>query len=376
MKWHLLFPFTASLLYIASVLFLKRAQQLGGGVLRTTFVANLAVALVFAALLPLGGKGQPAAQLWQPALVAVLFVAGQIFTILALSRGDVSVATPVLGAKTIFVAWFTTLLLATRLPWQLWCAAGLSFAAIALLHQAPRASSTTGAAATDADHHDRRLGQTLLFSLLAAGAYALFDVLVQKWSPVWGLGRFLPIVLGFSAVMSLGFVPFFQAALVGSATGRLDSSGRRRGLHGLAIIRLRLRCGNVWRRHSDECRLQHPRRVERRRRVAHRSLVCEYRGTARRQRVSLAIGQRSVDDIGDRAGGYPVGIRVQDAGRKMSSELEVTRGLRAYMDDSKARCGGGRSCSRLVAVCRPPTCFGTPLRKTPGRRESSGRQRL
>jgi drug/metabolite transporter (DMT)-like permease len=212
MKWYLLFPFTASLLYITSALFLKRAQQLGGGVLRTTFVANLAVALVFAALLPLGGKGQSAAQLWQPAVVAVLFVAGQIFAILALSLGDVSVATPVLGAKTIFVAWFTTLLLASHLPWQLWCAAGLSFGAIALLHRTRRPSSPEAAADTQ-KHHQRRLGQTLFFSLLAAAAYALFDVLVQKWSPIWGIGRFLPLVFAFSAVVSLVFVPFFKQPL-------------------------------------------------------------------------------------------------------------------------------------------------------------------
>src|SRR5579871_254180 len=173
MKWHLLFPFVASLLYISAAMFLKRAQQLGGGVLRTTFVANIAVALVFAALLPLGGKGPlVAAQLWQPALVAVLFVAGQIFTVLALARGDVSVATPVLGAKTIFVAWFTTLLFATRLPWQLWCAAALSFSAIVLLNRAPHSTAAIGS--TDHQHHRRRLAQTLLFSLLAAGAYALF----------------------------------------------------------------------------------------------------------------------------------------------------------------------------------------------------------
>lgn len=208
MKWHLLFPFTASLLYIASALFLKRAQQLGGGVLRTTFVANVAIALVFAALLPLGGKSQPPTLLWQPALVAVLFVAGQVFAVMALSLGDVSVATPVLGAKTIFVAWFTTLLLAIRLPWQLWCAAGLSFGAIILLNRVPR----SGGAAADDDHHihRRRLGQTLLFSLLAAASYALFDVLVQKWSPAWGAGRFLPIMFALSAVMSLAFLPFIR----------------------------------------------------------------------------------------------------------------------------------------------------------------------
>ena len=204
MKWHLLFPFVASLLYVVAALFLKRAQQLGAGVLRTTFIANVAVGILFAALLPLGGSGQPWTQLWQPALVALLFIAGQVLAVLALSLGDVSVATPVLGAKTIFVAWFTTLLLATRLPWQLWCAAALSVAAIALLNLAPGAGPSAG---------HRRVGRTLLFSMLAAASYALFDVLVQKWSPAWGAGRFLPIMFGLSAAMSLAFVPFFRQPL-------------------------------------------------------------------------------------------------------------------------------------------------------------------
>lgn len=204
MKWHLLFPLTGSLLYVAAALFLKRAQQLGAGVLRTTFIANVAAAIIFSALLPMGGTGQPWAQLWQPALVALLFIGGQVFSVLALSLGDVSVATPVLGAKTIFVAWFTTLLLATRLPWQLWCAAALSFGAIALLNLPPGGGKSAA---------HRNLGRTLLFSLIAAGSYALFDVLVQKWSPAWGAGRFLPIMFALSAAMSLAFVPFFREPL-------------------------------------------------------------------------------------------------------------------------------------------------------------------
>ena len=204
MKWHLLFPFVASLLYVAAALFMKRAQQLGAGVLRATFIANVAAAIVFSALLPMGGKGQPLAMLWQPALVALLFIVGQVFTVLALSRGDVSVATPVLGTKTVFVAWLSTLLLGTRLPWQLWCAAAMSVAAIALLNLAP-GSGKPGA--------HRRLGMTLLFSVIAALAFSLFDVLVQKWSPAWGAGRFLPLMLGLAAAMSLGFVPFFREPL-------------------------------------------------------------------------------------------------------------------------------------------------------------------
>jgi uncharacterized membrane protein len=38
---------------------------------------------------------------------------------------------------------------------------------------------------------------------LGAAAYACVDVLVQKWSPVWGAGRFVPIVMACAAVYSL-----------------------------------------------------------------------------------------------------------------------------------------------------------------------------
>src|SRR5262249_28519112 len=42
----------------------------------------------------------------------------------------------------------------------------------------------------------------------------LFDVLVQKWGPAWGAGRFLPIMMLFVAALSLALHPFMprQAA--------------------------------------------------------------------------------------------------------------------------------------------------------------------
>ncbi|MDQ3622615.1 MAG: EamA/RhaT family transporter, partial [Verrucomicrobiota bacterium] len=96
----------------------------------------------------------------------------------------------------------TTLLLATQLPWPLWTAAAMSVLAIALLHRPPAAPGIRA-----------RHGHTILFALLAAAAYALFDVLVQKWSPAWGAGRFLPIMFALSAAFSGGFVPFFREPL-------------------------------------------------------------------------------------------------------------------------------------------------------------------
>ena len=225
MKWHLLFPLLASLLFVAGVLLIKRAASFGVGVWRTTFVCNLGTALVSLLLLPLGGKEWRWAEAWQPLAVAGLYVGGQALTYLAIERGDVSVATPALGSKTIYVAWFSTMLLGAALPWQLWAAAFLTFAAIVLLNLGGDAK--------------RRPGQTVLLALLAASAYALFDVCVMKWSPAWGTGRFLPLMFGFSALLSCAFIPLFHAplrALPPAAWPWLCAGALFGGLQSLALV--------------------------------------------------------------------------------------------------------------------------------------------
>lgn len=194
-----LLPLVAAMVYVIGALLAKRSAELGSGVWRTAFVSNLVSAVFFAFLLPLGGTFH-ADLLWQPALVAVFYLLGQLLNFLALQKGDVSVATPVMGLKIILVAVFTTLLLTSGVSVKLWIAAGLSSVAIALLN---RPDGTP--------HH--HVGRTILFSAGSAAMFAIFDVLVQKWSPAWGLGRFLPVMLGFVALFSAVFVPLFQAPL-------------------------------------------------------------------------------------------------------------------------------------------------------------------
>jgi len=128
---------------------------------------------------------------------------GQIFTMIALRVGDVSITTPVLGVKVVLVALLTSLLLRERLTAGVWTAALLSSVGIGLLHfSRPRAGS--------------RVGTTILVAGLAASSYALFDVLVQKWSAAWGAGRFLPVMMGFAALYSLPFRPARGDAVPGS----------------------------------------------------------------------------------------------------------------------------------------------------------------
>jgi drug/metabolite transporter (DMT)-like permease len=191
--------FIAAFVYAAGALLIKRSAELGAGVWRTAFVANVISALMFQPLLVLGGSIHLHLW-WQPASTALLFIAGQWLSFISLERGDVSVATPVLGIKILLVAILVTALAGDSLPWPLWVSSVLATAGIALLH---RGGSGT--------HH--HIGRTVTTAGLAATCYALCDVMVQTWTPAWGVGRFLPITQGLSGVLSFAFVPFFRASL-------------------------------------------------------------------------------------------------------------------------------------------------------------------
>ncbi len=195
----ILLPLSAALLYVVGALLVKRSGDFGVGAWRTAFLSNLTSALLFQLLLPLGGTFH-LNLLWQPALLGGLFLLGQLLNFLALQRGDVSVATPVLGLKIILVALFTTLLLKQVVPPLLWTAAGLSSLAIALLNR-------TGGA----KHH--HIVSTILYAGTSAAMFALLDVLLQTWAPTWGAGRLLPVIMLFVAVFSVALIPFFHAPL-------------------------------------------------------------------------------------------------------------------------------------------------------------------
>lgn len=195
----LLLPLASAVLYVIGALLMRRAADFGVGFWRTTFVANCICALVFSSLLLFGGNFH-LRLLWQPAVVALLFAGGSILNFLSIDRGDVSLATPVLGIKIVLVAVFTTLLTGELVTPRLWIAAGLSSLAIVLLNW------------TRGSHH-HHVTTTILAAGSSAAAFALFDVLVQMWSPAWGIGRFPSVMLGFVALFALSFIPQFPAPL-------------------------------------------------------------------------------------------------------------------------------------------------------------------
>jgi drug/metabolite transporter (DMT)-like permease len=196
-----IFPLLAALLYAFGALVLKRSSDLGVGLWRTTFVANLSVAALFSLLWLLGGPPVEKELLWQPGIIAMCLFVGQLSQFLALEKGDVSVAVPVFGLKVIFVAFLTPFLIGEAVGMKLWIAAFLSVLGITCLNR------------KDAEKPPRNLLITFMAGGIGAVAFAVFDVLVQKWGPSWGAGRLLPCIFWINAILSFGLIFRFSAPL-------------------------------------------------------------------------------------------------------------------------------------------------------------------
>lgn len=196
-----LIPLACALMYVIGALAVKRGAALGVGVWRTSFLSNLALASLFVPVWFLyGGDLHAWIDYWQPAVTALLFFAGQALTFMALSRGDVSVTTPVMGTKVVLVALFSSLLRVGDVPLRWWIGAGLSTAAIALLHLG------------EGSRH-RHVGRTVLLAFASSASFSFSDVLLQKWVPAWGAGNYFPPMFLLVGVLSCAFVPFFRAPL-------------------------------------------------------------------------------------------------------------------------------------------------------------------
>lgn len=195
------YPLIAALFYAFGALVLKRSSDLGVGLWRTTFVANLIVATLFSTLWLFGGPPVERELLWQPGIIALCLFIGQLSQFLALEKGDVSVAVPVFGLKVVIVAFLTPILAQEAVSGKLWLAAMLSVAGITFLNR------------KEAGQRPRGLMITFIAGGTGAVAFAAFDVLVQMWGPSWGAGRLLPCIFWINALLSFGLIFRFSAPL-------------------------------------------------------------------------------------------------------------------------------------------------------------------
>ena len=202
-------PFGSSILVVLGLLFLKSAQERGVSSWTAMIVVCWSAAAVFPVLTVFGGTLQPITSLWQPAVIGALFLSGQLFMLLAVAQGDVSIAAPVLGVKVLMVPAAAQFFVEEDLSPRIWIAAAIAVIGIALVQT------------NDAQVRRARILAAVCFALLAACSMTLFDLLIQRWAPAWGAGYFLPIALGSAALFAL---PFARLADHPADVFRLDAA--------------------------------------------------------------------------------------------------------------------------------------------------------
>lgn len=194
----LILPLGAGLLYACAAIALKRA--LGAGIPGgwVNLLSNASMALLFQIfwIFPQSSQshGTPFVLFLTPVACGALFFLGQACTFRAIAAGDVSVATPLLGTKVLMVALLSFFLLGKALPASWWFASLLATLGIGLISYASGKSV-------------HRHGATIIWSLLAAGVFALTDVLVQHWVPLFGFARFAPLMFAVPGFLSVVYVP-------------------------------------------------------------------------------------------------------------------------------------------------------------------------
>lgn len=196
-KLYLLLPLTSAILYGIGSLGLRAASQEGVSPWRTTFVTNWVSALAFLIYV----RGWPTPELpaaWMPVLgMGLIFFLGNALTVLSLTYGDVSVATPVLAAKVMIVVAILTFLNDGDITPATWIAGGLTVTGVVLLQRQGK---------NQVRHHHVTL--TIVLSLAASTCFALFDLGIQFLSAAHGFHRVAPYAIQVAALLSLGLLPF------------------------------------------------------------------------------------------------------------------------------------------------------------------------
>jgi len=195
---YLILPLGLGLLYSIAAMAYKRAMADGVDIWRLIFFSNLATAIILMPLMVLIEKPHPQASLYQPLLAGCAFFGGMMLNIRALQKGDVSVATPLLGTKVLFVAFFTIVVLNERVRPSLWLAAILVVMGLKMLQGG-------------AGRIHRWFWPTAFFAMGSSSAFALCDVFFQSWARHWGVGLFIPLVFAVVCVLSLGLLHRFPA---------------------------------------------------------------------------------------------------------------------------------------------------------------------
>jgi uncharacterized membrane protein len=202
MPLHYLNPLVCALFFALANIILKRGMMDGAGALRCVFITNGTFFICLITLWWIYPTPVESTLLWAPVVAGVAAFLGSLFSTLALKIGDVSVATPLLGGKVLFVALLSTWILGNQLPLSWWIGALLAGAGIFFLGRGPGKKAAGGP-----------LWLTIILSLLGVFFFALMDIMIAGWGKSFGFQRFVALQQVVTFGLSLTLVPFFKEPL-------------------------------------------------------------------------------------------------------------------------------------------------------------------
>src|SRR5690606_15436342 len=111
--------------------------------------------------------------------------------------GDVSVQTPLMGTKVVFVAAVSILLTSNPIPISWWVGAFLAFFSVLLLGLPDLLKKNISIA-------------SVVLALLSAFCFALADVVVAQKASRFGTEAFIMFMITLNALVSCILIPFFK----------------------------------------------------------------------------------------------------------------------------------------------------------------------
>ena len=192
----------AGLIYAAGAIAGKKALELGCGQVRAVILSNLILSLCFIPHLFLSSGWPSLRELGIGAGLGSIFLLAQALLFRALRAGDASMVSPLMGVKSILVAFFLVVLgfSESPIPPATWWAAGLTAIAVALIGWPARHGGFTNL---------KGIG----LALASAASFSLLDSMVPHFSHQTDPVRMLFCIFGSLGVLSILLIPWKEEAL-------------------------------------------------------------------------------------------------------------------------------------------------------------------
>lgn len=190
MPFYLLLPLFAAAIYALGSISIKRALGEGVRMGQSFHLSNAVLGCVFLPLLFLEREGIRWPLVWKPLVMGSTFFAGHWLTFGAIRRGDVSLVTPLMGTKVVFVAVGSAVLAGSAPSGALWIAAVSTTLGIFVMGLADLKGGGP-------------FGAILAMALASALVFGLSDVFVNAWARDFGAMPFLAVGSGTVALWSL-----------------------------------------------------------------------------------------------------------------------------------------------------------------------------